>query len=939
MARLVDVLQTLGAARQRDGSWSMDLQTLQLGSIFGGDLDGVGVFSVQADAIAFKSPPELAACGKLWLPDVKDDDALCQAIGVAIDDLKQQTRAALATLRRLGFKARIAAPDPYAHGSMQVDGVAVGVVIDGNGDLVVDEVAGRPLPQAQRRSLMAPDEATPNEAQQLVATMARLASVAGGQSLSQEELDELQAALGDDDLGLDDSDEDLPLASDEAEPTMAGVPPPSRKPPAPQPPPSDFEDDDLGTLKMPFNAKEAVQQAAAKARIDSAPKPARAALLDEFDDDDDPLSPPTAAMPMVRKETLATANGRFGGEDAFDGPESTATRPMTGAATAVPPSQRSLLHDEHRQDQDDSDDDLLASLGRDDVPAPGPTSAPAFGDADGGGDQENPFASTPTSVNAGFEDSADLPSAAPTSAYQQPGLMAARDDDDDFDMETTGNARPNRMQATDDDFDDGKTKALVVDEALLARLKAGDFGAPRADPAPPPPAAPAVAGGFDDDDDNDNSNDDDGFEMPPTSAIGDDFDSDATAAPLPGADDDDDDVHAPAAYEVNPGNQAAERDLASMLDEADGFDDGTANMAHQPSPQQPVTAALEDLESEEELYRLEARAEALQSELAAVRQHIQTLRAALEVTGSRTATARTAAAPTAAPTVASPVAYVAADPPRVGDSDDGSAEGDTNAAGEASLLSLQSIDVHELRASTQNSLLDELDDDGDAGADDADDDGGFADAGAAPPVDDDAGGDDLVSLAALQGALKEMGVDLGEAGATQVAASVMPFQLNDDGGDVFGSVSGADSLASQVGERAGGLSEEATRVRVARPSSIALVVEDERARIRLRQHLAERFSELIEADSASAAMRLKGIGDVDAIVFVRPRRDEGNLQSFTRLGTLPHRPRVLVISHDDAFDDIPAVDLRLPLGQRASEVAQQVLDGLERLGIQLTPAA
>jgi hypothetical protein len=126
---------------------------------------------------------------------------------------------------------------------------------------------------------------------------------------------------------------------------------------------------------------------------------------------------------------------------------------------------------------------------------------------------------------------------------------------------------------------------------------------------------------------------------------------------------------------------------------------------------------------------------------------------------------------------------------------------------------------------------------------------------------------------------------------------------------------------------------------VARPSSIALVVEDERARIRLRQHLAERFSELIEADSASAAMRLKGIGDVDAIVFVRPRRDEGNMQSFTRLGGLPHRPRVLVISHDDAFDDIPAVDLRLPLGQRASEVAQQVLDGLERLGIQLTPAA
>jgi len=882
MARLVDVLQTLGAVRQRDGSWSVDLHTLQLGSIFGGDLDGVGAFSLQADAIAFKSPPELAACGKLWLPDVKDDDALCQAIGVAIDDLKEQTRAALATLRRLGFKARIAAPDPFARGTMQVDGVAVGVVIDGNGDLVVEEVAGRALPPAQRRSMMAPDEATPNEAQQLVATMARLASVAGEPSLSQEELDELQAALGDDDLGLEDSDEDAPLASDEAEPTMAGVLPPPRKqpPPPPRPEPSDFDDDDdLGTLKMPFNAKEAMQQAAAKARTDSAPKPARGALLDEFDDDD-PLSPPTEAVPTVR---------RFGAEDAFDGPESTATRPVAGAATAVPPSQRSLLHDQHEHVDDDEDDDLLAALDNGNR-------------APGASEPENPFATSPTSVNAGFDDSADLPSAAPTSAYQQPGLMAAQDNDNDndFDMEPTGNAPTNTMQATNDDFDDGKTKALVVDEALLARLKAGDFAAPRVEPvqAPLPMAAHVVAVLPDDDDDS-----------VPFAHAGHGPHTGAVSAPV------------------------AERDLASMLDEADGFDDGTANVPRQPALQPPVTAAFEDVESEEELRRLEAHAEALQVELAAVRQHIQVLRAALEVTGSQTA--RSSAAPTLAPPRLQPVAT---EPPRVGDSEDASAEGDTNAGSEASLISLQSIDVHELRASTQNSLLDELDDD-DAPGDGGDDgDGGFADAGAAR-ADDDDGGDDLVSLAALQGALKEMGVDLGESGATQVAASVMPFQLNDDGGDVFGSVSGADSLASQVSEKVVGMSEEATRVRVARPSSIALVVEDERARIRLRQHLAERFSELIEADSASAAMRLKGIGDVDAIVFVRPRRDEGNLQSFTRLGGLPHRPRVLVISHDDAFDNIPAVDLRLPLGQRASEVAQQVLDGLERLGIQLTPAA
>jgi hypothetical protein len=174
----------------------------------------------------------------------------------------------------------------------------------------------------------------------------------------------------------------------------------------------------------------------------------------------------------------------------------------------------------------------------------------------------------------------------------------------------------------------------------------------------------------------------------------------------------------------------------------------------------------------------------------------------------------------------------------------------------------------------------------------------------------------------------------------------MPFALKDDGdgdGDVFGSVSGADSLEANLkseSSAADDMSEEATRIRTGRPSgSIALVVEDARARERLRKHLVYRFSGLIEANDGRAAMQLKGIADVDAIVFVRPSQDDTNLASFTRLGGLPHRPRVLVISHDATFDALPAVDLRLPLGQRASEVAQQVLDGLERLGIQLNPGA
>jgi hypothetical protein len=150
-------------------------------------------------------------------------------------------------------------------------------------------------------------------------------------------------------------------------------------------------------------------------------------------------------------------------------------------------------------------------------------------------------------------------------------------------------------------------------------------------------------------------------------------------------------------------------------------------------------------------------------------------------------------------------------------------------------------------------------------------------------------------------------------------------------------VSGSDSLAEA--SSASALSVEATRIRSSRPSSIALVVEDDRARDRLKKHLADRFSALIEAADGERAMQLRGITEVDAIVFVRPRRDGGTLASFTQIEHLPHRPRVLVISADDGFDDVPAVDLRLPLGQRASEVARQVLDGLAQLGVPHMPAA
>ena len=84
-------------------------------------------------------------------------------------------------------------------------------------------------------------------------------------------------------------------------------------------------------------------------------------------------------------------------------------------------------------------------------------------------------------------------------------------------------------------------------------------------------------------------------------------------------------------------------------------------------------------------------------------------------------------------------------------------------------------------------------------------------------------------------------------------------------------------------------------------------------------------------------MQLKELSHLDAIVFVRPTDNEPTRAGFARLNDLPRRPRILVISGNERFDELPAVDLRLPLGLKASEVARQVLEGLERLGIQSAP--
>ncbi|HEY1099077.1 MAG TPA: hypothetical protein VGF99_09110, partial [Myxococcota bacterium] len=696
------------------------------------------------------------------------------------------------------------------------------------------------------------------------------------------------------------------------------------------------------------------------------------------------------------------------------------------------------------RDDVDEENDLLAALDADHAAPPPPVDdRSVLRHADGfdgfpalaNDDDDGPgFFGVATSVNAGADVVASAPPTAavmppPRASVPQPSLPSAsplatatrpvaraRQAFDDYVTGAVANPTANptatASAGTDDDFDDGKTRALVVDEGLLARLKLGDAQPETpAPPAPPAATAPSIVdapfASDEADDDADDEADDDHV------VAGVDDGDEATQTPIGASAEDEGDTpssrEATAMAAPQPGSREprAADELASLLDDDplalpdddDGFDGGAAAADFgDDDDDDGADAGL--------LAALVGRERALLAELERVRLEIEQTRSRIDVT-DHGRIARRSQLPTQMPLTkrptepSSPVpaassvssssarsgsgpvvraastnvgAAVAADPfAVVGASADHSAEAETSTLASpapplsSSLVSLQSIDVQEIVAPAEprrSGLLDAFDDDDDDddddGIDDSDsgsnpaapigvrnnehdgfDDGfsGFDDAPANRGNDLDVGGDDDdgVSLADLQGALQELGVDLADAdpGHTQVAAAAMPFALpaDADDGDVFGSGSGSSQVQRPAVSE---LSHEETRVRQARPASIGIVVEDERARLRLRKHLVDKFADLVEAASTEDVADLDAVEALDAIVIVRPTDDDATRDGFARLNALPRRPRVLVISGDEQYDDHDAVDLRLPLGQKASEVAKQVLDGLERLGIQAT---
>jgi hypothetical protein len=217
-------------------------------------------------------------------------------------------------------------------------------------------------------------------------------------------------------------------------------------------------------------------------------------------------------------------------------------------------------------------------------------------------------------------------------------------------------------------------------------------------------------------------------------------------------------------------------------------------------------------------------------------------------------------------------------------------------------------------------------------------------------------GDDGVEVSAEGVRVEDLAAELGHEATQMVASPLDADDLADasdvsDGG-VFespssASVSVAESADAEAADDEDINPDGATRVAFSPllsddeknkadavgPPTVGLVVQDMRALVRLRKHLAPRIPGLLEIGDLDAVADHDDLESIAALVFVRPRKDAKTLDTLTALSTLDPAPRTLVLSSDKGFDDAEGVGLRLTLAKRVADVAQQVVDGLQELGI------
>jgi hypothetical protein len=999
------LLESLGAERQRDGSYRLDLGALQLTSVFGGQLQGTAGVRVRGEELEFVTPPELAVCDPVALPTVDDGDGLRAAIAEVHGALRAQAHAHLAALRRLGFQPSVTAPVPRARASVPAGGTAANVFvtvgISEHGNLLVEAIGGVDVPAgigtlAPVVVLSAADARRRIDA--AVAAFDAHTFTNGRDNLSKEDLAELKHALDDED---DDDDDDFVgfstnpqdafrhLEEEDDEPTAVGVTPPqvpaSRLPQPAAAPAAPKKDEAVlrfaPTPEAPFDlwghpgtgpmvvtagppTEERVvvgtldevrrEEAAAAAALASltagagpGPTPVIVArnndLLDEFDDDDEATyshgggaddASEIEDFSLLDDEFDDNDNNKDEQEEEEEEEQDEEEYVHVRAASEVPPALDVPPH--AATPDDDRREHLVASLLAGSPAAAVPVSPWAESEdllaalaADGGAFINAAF-DGPAAVSAADTPSGRPPSAGPDARWvppapaPNPDIDAVADGFDDgagsplrqpslrtagapaglpagsppgappgppaagwsYGVTSPGHAdHESDLSDEDEDFDGSKTRALAVDAALLDRLRREDPAAAPdsledsiaglsvpAGPIPSPARSPAAL----------------------TSALG--------AIPALS------EAFGSGGISADGDADAAENDGSLKTKVGDGAV-GSSVFAV-PPPIDPVSGEQGDV-PDDELAALMLRAAALRAELAEVESQIAARQTARESTTTRRTPSLARHERRPAPTEHA-IASVLPPPPVI------TAEGGAWAAVGASADD-EGLDAATVPLALQGPLASRppvLEP-------------------RAPVVEDEAG----VSLADLQGALREIGVEVEHRIAHRNGAHLDGREHGDAEDDVFGSDDGSEhddskdpEFEDDGSEDDGSNDDGPTNVRP-RGATVALVVEDARARERLKAALVSRYGALFEAEDARAATALEHFHSIDALVFVRPSQSEPNRIGFDKLGRMARRPRVLVLSGDLAFDGLPAVDRRLPLGQKASEVARQVLDGLEELGV------
>ncbi len=973
-----DVLLALGAKAGRDAQrLALDLSLLDMQSVFGGDLAGEAVVEVSSpEAFAFEAPPELAACGTLWLPGVETAEALLTAVVEAHDAMRARLDDDMETLKRLGLKARLVAPEPRARARTSVAGRALQVAIDPNGDLVLESADGHEIPAEMARAVSAPDDADAEQVGKKLAQLLERLEASGllsssesfdvdvdmaddgdgewqdegsvttqgdngnktgnaTRNLSDEQLAELHAALGDSDD--DDDVDELIDASDEADP---------------------IEDE-------PEIAEgDAVEPTLSVPAVESAPPIAA-------DGDDDEPRTATYSSPRKPSSLLAALDG--GGEAADAGGDAPTgddapvdaeeeedetggyDTPVAGSEGDAGDEAEVVSEDDELGDAEIAADVLAAAARDDGAIEPGTLQSPL--------DAED----APPPVSSEEEhDAYDEPTVSAMS------LLAAQDTHQT--MPRASQARvtapfepPPRPQLRVDDF---PALPADADENEPAPTSVNTPDEPLVPPTSMPSSAPtmtlkptrtsdedleSIARGFDDGE---------GFESRPSGPRTMEAEEEpATHVPTRGTvsiSAEDEDALPPPISAAEPGED--DDDLA-VEETATAASPPPTPESAPPPPDDELSVDQDEVETravslagiraasihkrtDEELDgedpdALEARAGALEEEARALRERAAELRERIAAQQAQQAHQAQQQQPPRPPTL-------------IG------ATGEHGSASAASSLPvLASMEVEEV---SDDEAFAAAGEDVDV---DVDVDVAVAAPNAPPPPT--RASDEGVSLADVRAALGDLVSLPGEAtqvGGLQAGRFVdgRNSVANSADSDVF-STGTSDAPAPHTPSPASSTGafddhpptgatvelEDSLEVAIGNGHAaqekggsgvVGLVVEDAKARDRLRKHLSPRVRELVEAADATQAAMLPDLDRIEALVLVRPRPDDATREGLEQVyESSQHPPRILIISSDHRFDDMPEVSLRLPLGQRASEVAQQVVDGLRSLGVECVEGA